>query len=67
MSNEDDQEQPDLKTSLLDDDPPTVNDLQREQQKILQTDTEKKKTDLSSVKEIAELAEESPDMIVPSA
>lgn len=66
MSNEDDQEQPDLKTSLLDDDPPTVNDLQREQQKILQTDTEKKKTDLSSVKEIAELAEESPDMIVPS-
>jgi len=66
VSNEDDQEQPDLKTSLLDDDPPTVTDLQREQQKILQTDTEKKKTDLSSVKEIAELAEESPDMIVPS-
>ena len=47
MSNEDEVEQPDMKSSLLDDDPPTAADLQREQQRLSQTEAKIKKTDLS--------------------
>lgn len=66
VSNEDDLEQPDMKSSLLVDDPPTVADLQKEQQRLSQTEANKNKTDLSSVKEIAELAEDSPDTLAKS-